>query len=782
MSPEAFSGGETLVEDVEPRQNAPEGRSSSHDRVVAAVVVGVATFFNLWCLRTERDPIHDLNDGAFHAAYVRWAADRISSGRSPFDGLFTTLGLGFPVFHHYQVLPHILTGVVGTVIDANSVYRWSLYLLLGLWPVGLYFAARLFGLARNASAAAAAVAPFLMSVPGYGFEAGSYLWRGYGMWSLLWGMWLFPFALALAWRAIDQRRSLVLAALVTAALVTSHALTGYLALVIIVGFAFVAGGRIVTRVVRTGLVLVGALAASAWLLIPTFRDQVWTRNSLPPGTFWTDSYGARQVLDWLVHGQLFDAGRWPVVTVLAAVGLVVTIWRARHDRLSRALLVITGVSFLMFFGRPTLGPLIDLLPAHDELFLHRMIVGVHLGGILIAGIGAVTVARAVLAGARRVASVPVPATVVSAVAVVGLVVVLAPAWTQYRGYTDVNATWMAQQRAAEASDGADFASLVDMAKQGGGRIYAGLRTNWGANYKIGFVPAVIELTDLDAQGIGFTGRVPALTEPSEGAFDDANPADYQLFDVQWAILPPDRPAPPGGMLVATAGRHRLFHVPTSGILQVADTTAPIVTSRDGIDVAVRPFVHSDLAAQGKYPLLALDGRAPGTPTVDPGAAQPAGPAGTVVSSSPSAADEVEGVVTANRPAAVVLKVSAHPRWRATVDGRSVPVHVVAPGFMAVDVPAGTHTVAFRYDAVSGWETLGWFVLGAVVLAGLWLYDRRSRRRPAADTEDQTPSASQRSSTAESPNTSVPSEPASSRRQSTSSTEDAGPRSATSPLA
>jgi uncharacterized membrane protein YfhO len=88
---------------------------------------------------------------------------------------------------------------------------------------------------------------------------------------------------------------------------------------------------------------------------------------------------------------------------------------------------------------------------------------------------------------------------------------------------------------------------------------------------------------------------------------------------------------------------------------------------------------------------------------------------------------VGGTITANRPAAVVLKMSAHGRWHATVDGVPAAIAVVAPGFMAVDVPAGTHRVEFTYDAVSGWETVASFTLGAVVLAGLVVIDRWTAR-------------------------------------------------------
>jgi hypothetical protein len=689
---------------------------------VATVVV-----FNLWSLRAELPAGHDLNDGSFQAAYVRWATDRIQHGRTPFDGLFTTLGLGFPAFHHYQVLPHVVTAVAGTVTGADTAYRWTLYLLVALWPLCVYASGRLLGLARGAAAAAAVVAPFVMSLPGYGFERGSFLWRGYGMWTLLWGMWFFPLALALSWRAIDQRRSLALAAGALAVTITSHALTGYLALLIVAAFALVARGRWLTRFLRTAAIGAGALAASAWLLIPTFRDKEWTRNGLPPGTFWTDSYGARKVLGWLVSGELFDHGRWPVLTILAGIGLVVTVAWARHDPASRAMLTIAGVSLLLYFGRPTLGPIIDVLPAHDDLFLHRMIVGVHLAGILLAGVGIAFLARLAVDATKRLGR-PVPTPVLGVAGVAAAVVLLAPAWTQIRAYDDLDRMWIERQRAAEKTDGADLASLVAMVTPTNDRIYAGGRANWGTGYTIDDVPAVIELTDLDANGVGFTGRVPALTEPSEGRFDDTNPAHFELFDVRYEIEPADRPPPPGGTLIGAAGRHRLYSIPTTGLLQVVDTTAPIATTRQGIDAAVGRFLRSDAAGRGEYPLLTMEGVQRGTPTLPANAPVPTTPAGSVqLVYGPGGDSIVGGTVTANRPAAVVLKMSAHGRWRATVDGAPAPVDVVAPGFMAVDVPTGSHRVEFTYEAVSGWETLGWFAFGAVVLGVLVIVDRRTRR-------------------------------------------------------
>jgi hypothetical protein len=331
--------------------------------------------------------------------------------------------------------------------------------------------------------------------------------------------------------------------------------------------------------------------------------------------------------------------------------------------------------------------------------------------------------------ARQQLPWPVPMPAIAAGVVVLTVAGLAPAWTQIRTYDDVNQQWMEAQRVVDANDGADFASLVDQTRTTNDRVYAGTRNNaLGASYKLGSVPAVIDLTDLDATGIGFTGRIPALTEPSEARFDETNPAHYELFDARYVILPSDHAPPVGATFIAAAGRHTLWSMPTTGLLQVADTTAAIATSRQDIDVAVGAFLRSDAPTRAQYPLLTIDGVERGKPTLAAGTIPNGSPGSVQLTYGPGEDGIVGGTVTATRNAAVVLKMSAHGRWHATVDGARAPIAVVAPGFMAVDVPPGQHRVEFTYDAVSGWETLGWVAVGGVVLVALGLADRVTRLR------------------------------------------------------
>ena len=46
------------------------------------------------------------------------------------------------------------------------------------------------------------------------------------------------------------------------------------------------------------------------------------------------------------------------------------------------------------------------------------------------------------------------------------------------------------------------------------------------------------------------------------------------------------------------------------------------------------------------------------------------------------------MVSADRPVIVLLRATFHGRWVATVDGAGAPIHMVAPAFVGVAVPAG----------------------------------------------------------------------------------------------
>jgi Bacterial membrane protein YfhO len=83
---------------------------------------------------------------------------------------------------------------------------------------------------------------------------------------------------------------------------------------------------------------------------------------------------------------------------------------------------------------------------------------------------------------------------------------------------------------------------------------------------------------------------------------------------------------------------------------------------------------------------------------------------------------------APRSALLVLTDTYFPGWSATVDGRRTAVHRVDYLLRGITVPAGTHTVEFRYQPAS-WR-VGWIISGITMLALVataWLGWRRAHR-------------------------------------------------------
>jgi len=705
--------------------------------VAPLAVVAIAVGFNLWILRAEILPVLYPNDASVHLSMVRWALDRIRDGHLPFDGWYPYLGLGSSLFHHYQSLPHTLTAVLALGIGADWAFSIMLYVLLATWPISVYLGARLLGWERWVAAAAALVSPLLASAPGYGYELGSYTWGGYGMWSQLWAMWLMPLAWGFSWRAVSQSKPTryAVAALVLGFTAAFHFLSGYLAFLVLGVWVLIRPGEFLRRLGRAVLVGLGALLIISWVVVPLVLDSRWTSQSrYLQGKYWFDSFGARRVLAWLFTGQLFDGARTiPVISVLVGVGTVVCISRFRRDERARALLGVMFVSLLLFFGRPTLGPALRLLPGSSDLLLHRYIMGVHLAGILLAGVGAARLGLIVLGAMRRL--LPHVARLATAAAVVLLGLgVLAPAWAErWRAFDQQGGEWVRQQRTVDASPDAVIRSLMQEAQaQGPGRVYAGM---WGDGCKAsmeGLVAGCQALLGYQVDSIGFSLRTTSLASDFEANFDETNPAQYDLFNVRYVILPSGRQPPVPASLIDQDGGAALWEVQTNGYVDVVDTVPPpIAANRSDLYQQAGFFLRSDELAQRRYPTVAFADQPAAPPTLS-GGEQPPGPAGSVEFEDDALEDGAATVqVVANRPAMVILKSSFDPRWQVIVDGVSLAPQMVAPSFVGRTVPPGPHTVVFRYQPFPYYSML--FSIGALAFVALWfgqvLAARASRRRP-----------------------------------------------------
>lgn len=99
-----------------------------------------------------------------------------------------------------------------------------------------------------------------------------------------------------------------------------------------------------------------------------------------------DSYGARMILSELFAGRLLDFGRFPVLSLLIAIGVLTTIFQIRQLT-PRRLLLLACVWLALFFGRQTWGYLLIAVGIPSQFHLHRLEVAFESFAILLAGWG-----------------------------------------------------------------------------------------------------------------------------------------------------------------------------------------------------------------------------------------------------------------------------------------------------------------------------------------------------------------------------------------------------------
>jgi len=117
------------------------------------------------------------------------------------------------------------------------------------------------------------------------------------------------------------------------------------------------------------------------------------------------------------------------------------------------------------------------------------------------------------------------------------------------------------------------------------------------------------------------------------------------------------------------------------------------------------------------------------PTIEAGQPESsAAPRPPIVSIKTNAPEQVVVYAVASRDGYLVLSDSWYPGWRAVVDGAEVPIERANLMFRAVFLPAGEHTVEFRFEPTS--VRRGMLVSAAslavtvVLVVGLGLWRRR----------------------------------------------------------
>jgi hypothetical protein len=507
-----------------------------------------------------------------------------------------------------------------------------------------------------------------------------------------------------------------------------HFESGYLALLAVMVFTLVAPGPLRRRLARGALVFAGSLVTAAWVIVPivVFSNTSAT-NQFLADTPYVKGYGAHQVLSWLFTGQVFDARRRvPVISMIVLAGVLLAVACWQRAPVARAFLAMFVASLLLTFGPTTWGALADIVPAHADLYFRRFQMGAQLGGIYMAGAGAAWALDTAYRLVRTFTESRRWQRALMGCVAAGAGGWLWPAYSEIANYDHNDANVSAVQRQADATQGRMLAPLVAYIKaHGQGRVYAGLPSNWGSTFHVGYVPVFKYLLSQDVDEMTYVVPSLSLMLDAQADFDELNPADYPLFGVRYLVLPAGMLAPVPAREVMARGNYVLWEVPSSGYVSLVEVTGSITADR--ADIATRFLAYLDELGPNqdwavRWPGLPVPAGVPAG-ALAPGPSPPA--PGVVDSVRPDlAAGALNTRVTLRQPGALLLSVAYDPGWHAWVDGRPVQTEMLAPALVGVDLRPGTHNVIFRYQGF-GWYPELW-ALGLLALAGMGMTGYRRR--------------------------------------------------------
>jgi hypothetical protein len=673
----------------------------------AMLAAGVA--FNLYVLWPEVSIVVPFRNDNIHHQYALWqTAAAILSGRDPTDLWMQLIGgQGYPLSHYYQHLPYVVLAafyLVGSLLSNGAIapgdmLRWSGYLLMSLLPLSTYWSMRRFGFDRSASALSGAVGSLISTEGLLGMEFGSYVWSGYGVYTQLWGAHFLVLALGWSYQTLVLDKGRMWAIVLVSLTILSHLAFGYIAIGTIISFAIFAtpglnwkekAGRLICIIVPVGII-------TSHFLVPLLVDGAYVSHSV-----WSnipdllDSYGHRWALPALLRGDLFDFGRVPSLTILVGVGLAVCLWRWREARY-RLPVILFVVWLMLFFGRPTWGSVLDLLPIGKEMYYHRLINGVHLGGIYAIGV-ALSFAWGVASGSRARRFLLGPAILAA--------VLMIPVVEERAGFMQKQmASQQATMGAIEEQKNGLGALINALVSSPPGRVYAGLSTTWGNNYTVGQVRLFDILNQAGLDTIGNPRPPMAITTDLHYDFKDGRLDHYKLFNVRYVVIPVEWNVPAFFQTLGDFGRHRLHSIDTPGYFDLVRSDYAFFGSKNELYPAAAHWLRSDMPRVKQHPVVFL-----GSPGPEFHWHAPLNQASNVIPLHPLADDTESGQVWGERveagafqtetfvqkPSRLILKVTYDPNWRAYIDGVEGKTEILMPGFIGMPIEPGSHTVRFEY--------------------------------------------------------------------------------------
>jgi hypothetical protein len=670
---------------------------------LSAVLVTLASYPLLLALpRLLRPRALLVGDAATHLA----VALSIASHGLP-HGWIETFDGGFPAAVHYPLVGWAAVAALARAGVPGATGQQALAAIATLGaPLAALLAARAAG-ARPFAAVAGALFVAWLS-PFQSFEGG---WEPYFAQGLFSQALAWPLVVALAW-AIASRapRARAAAPIAGALLAAAHPQIAIGAMAVVFFGTIASGNR--DALGRYARAAVASAAVAAAEFAPGVRTLA-VPFGWPPMEEWRQTgFAPDRVIAWALDGSLLDDGRAPVLSVAWLLSCAVLVGFSRRAACRAALAAMVAAAALTLGGRAIGG-------------------AGALGAALLAFLQPLRVLPMVPFAAAMCVAVAIEELSASAAAVLrrlpsgrpfDQLLALAP-WLSLAPAAalalPVRAAWMRDRMAlegptpsgGECGDAQGPARIAQVSPWLQGLDRGRLEfqtTERGAS--CGFARGVLLDSPLPLAGSLGVG---AHVGVNSIAFSHLRPAEpgaaarAETLGVRFVVHPEaTAPQPPGGWALRASGGGQALSERLGGTDLIGVGCARAALS--GSDAALRGALFDDLASGASMlgdplSLTVLETvRDPAAraasrrPVSDDGCSTQ----GAVVTERRREPGAYEAVVDAPSPVDVVIRASAYPTWRVSVDGAPAPVRVVAPGFPSVRLAAGRH----RVEAVASLPT------------------------------------------------------------------------------
>jgi len=708
---------------------------------IAFFLVFFAIVFNaVFLLGEVTVSTFSLNDEVLHLTATQEASSTLRQNLDPTDFWFMQIGLGFPIFHYYQLLPHIvlagLDQVTSSFLPLPRLVDISRYLLLVFFPLSVFWAMRRFGFDYLAAGLSSLIASLLSTNALYGIEYRSYLWRGIGLYTQLWAMFLLPLALAEIYRTIKKEGSWFWPVFLSALVLLSNLLYGYILVLSAALFIFLKPEipEIFSRFKRLAGIFILTALVTAFFFVPFILDLPYLNRSGWEEPFKYNSFGAVEVLKNLFTGNLFDYGRLPVLTILffLAALVIITQWKKEKYRL---LLVVTLFWLLVYFGKPTWGDLVNVLPFSQDLHFHRFIGGFQIGAVMVTGAGLSLTWQWIKKYSLKNSSFHIPFIVVMV-----FLVLLSPVFLERAHFYQQNSQLKLESQNAFLSRSQEISEIKDTLKNlPPGRVYAGLPADFGNDpqYKIGFVPLYAVVPQLGIESFGYAYSAFPLSTDVRLNFNNTKTGQYNLFNIRYVLLHKTRTPPSFYSKVREFEDFNLYQIPTTGYFDLVDVPAVFYGDKNNFYYPNSEWLSGSLPTLKQHPVIELGNEPENTNGLPVFSLQEVNekllssltrlqPAGGEILHENVSTNEYRAEFVANRECYLMLKTNYDPGWDVTLDNKKVAPVMLAPGFTGIMVAQGTHQVVFSYQPPP--YRLPLFVIGVFVLIILGFYPWKFSRK------------------------------------------------------